>query len=339
MFTKRKTTLCILNQEGEVHNMKKNLRALILTLGILVTTGISSAVYAQDCNTTNYKVVYAQDLNTSNCTVQSGDSIQKICAKYGIEVPKGLTAAECLAAKSQVTNTCKVAPTKATPCTTAPCKVAPTKVTPCATAPCKVAPTKATPCTTAPCKVAPTKVTPCATAPCKATPTKVTPAKATPAKATPTKVTPAKVTPAKVTPAKATTAPNLTEINKLENEVVALVNQERAKLGLAPLKQNLKLSNVARYKSEDMRDKKYFSHTSPTYGSPFDMMKQFGIDYMAAGENIAMGQPTAASVMNAWMNSPGHKANILSKDFTEIGVGVAKAQDGTIYWTQQFIGK
>ena len=101
----------------------------------------------------------------------------------------------------------------------------------------------------------------------------------------------------------------------------------------------MELSNVARTKSEDMRDNNYFSHTSPTYGSPFDMMKKFGIDYMAAGENIAMGQPTAASVMNAWMNSPGHKANILSVNFTEIGVGVAKDASGTIYWTQQFIGK
>jgi uncharacterized YkwD family protein len=88
-----------------------------------------------------------------------------------------------------------------------------------------------------------------------------------------------------------------------------------------------------------MRDKNYFSHTSPTYGSPFDMMKKFGIDYMAAGENIAKGQPTSAAVMSSWMNSPGHKANILSENFTEIGVGVAKDANGTIYWTQQFIGK
>ena len=146
-------------------------------------------------------------------------------------------------------------------------------------------------------------------------------------------------TPTKATPTKATTAPNLTADDKLEKEVVTLVNQERAKQGLAALKDNSEVSNVARTKSEDMRDKNYFSHTSPTYGSPFDMMKKFGITYTAAGENIAMGQPTAASVMNAWMNSPGHKANILSKDFTEIGVGVAKDKNGTIYWTQQFIGK
>ncbi|MGK0467686.1 CAP domain-containing protein [Clostridium sp.] len=173
----------------------------------------------------------------------------------------------------------------------------------------------------------------------KAAPTKVTPVKEAPAKVTPVKEAPAEVTPVKEAPPKETPAPTLSEANKLENEVVVLVNQERAKLGLAPLKNNVDLSNVARYKSEDMRDKNYFSHTSPTYGSPFDMMKQFGIDYMAAGENIAMGQPTAAEVMKSWMNSLGHKANILSENFTEIGVGVAKDANGTIYWTQQFIGK
>jgi len=240
--------------------MKKSLRALILTLGIIATTGISSAVYAQDCNTLKY-------------TVMAGENLQSVCAKYGITVPK------CSAVKPQVTT------------------------------------------------------------PTKATPSKVTPSKAVPAKAIPAKATPVKATPSKVTPTKTVTAPNLTENNKLEKEVVTLVNQERAKQGLAPLKENVQLSNVARTKSEDMVAKNYFSHTSPTYGSPFDMMKKFGITYTAAGENIAMGQQTAASVMSSWMNSPGHKANILSKNFTEIGVGIAKDKSGSIYWTQQFIGK
>lgn len=123
----------------------------------------------------------------------------------------------------------------------------------------------------------------------------------------------------------------------LENEVVTLVNAERAKAGLPALKANAELSNVARLKSQDMIDKKYFSHTSPTYGSPFDMMKKFGVKYSAAGENIASGYPTAKAVVDGWMNSPGHKANILSKSFTEIGVGLAKSSDGTYYWTQMFI--
>ncbi len=84
-----------------------------------------------------------------------------------------------------------------------------------------------------------------------------------------------------------------------------------------------------------MHDKRYFSHQSPTYGSPFDMMKQFGITYRTAGENIAMGQSTPQAVVNAWMNSEGHRANILNASFTQIGMGYVA--DGH-YWTQQFIG-
>jgi uncharacterized YkwD family protein/spore coat assembly protein SafA len=122
-----------------------------------------------------------------------------------------------------------------------------------------------------------------------------------------------------------------------EQEVVKLVNQEREKNGLKPLKENWELSRIARYKSNDMKDKGYFSHTSPTYGSPFEMMKNFGIHYSYAGENIAMGQRTAQEVMKAWMNSSGHRANILNKNFTEIGVGYAVNGKGTAYWTQMFI--
>lgn len=120
-----------------------------------------------------------------------------------------------------------------------------------------------------------------------------------------------------------------------EQQVVALVNEQRAANGLAPLKLNEKLSDAARAKSQDMHDKHYFSHTSPTYGSPFDMLKTFGISYRAAGENIAMGYATPEAVMNAWMNSAGHKANILNSSYTQIGVGYVA--DGN-YWTQEFIG-
>lgn len=122
-----------------------------------------------------------------------------------------------------------------------------------------------------------------------------------------------------------------------EREVIRLVNVERAKVGLKPLSENVKLSKVARIKSQDMINKKYFSHYSPTYGSPFDMMKKFGIRFRAAGENIAMGQKTPKEVMNAWMNSAGHRRNILNPNFTQIGVGVAKDSKGRLYWTQMFI--
>lgn len=122
-------------------------------------------------------------------------------------------------------------------------------------------------------------------------------------------------------------------------EVVKLVNAERAKAGLQPLKENWELSRVARYKSQDMIDKNYFSHTSPTYGSPFQMMKDFGISYQAAGENIAAGQRTPSEVVQAWMNSEGHRKNILSPSYTEIGVGYVKGGSYGHYWTQMFIKK
>jgi uncharacterized YkwD family protein/spore coat assembly protein SafA len=121
----------------------------------------------------------------------------------------------------------------------------------------------------------------------------------------------------------------------LESQVVSLVNAERAKYGLPALKMDWELSRVARYKSQDMRDRGYFSHTSPTYGSPFDMMKKFGLSYRYAGENIAKGFSTPSAVVKGWMNSEGHRANILNKNFTKIGVGYVA--DGN-YWTQMFIG-
>ncbi|MCY6959408.1 CAP domain-containing protein [Clostridium brassicae] len=133
--------------------------------------------------------------------------------------------------------------------------------------------------------------------------------------------------------------PNLSEVKKLENEVIRLVNVERSKAGLGQLKANWQLSRVARYKSQDMVNKRYFSHTSPTYGSPFDMIRNFGINYRSAGENIAYGQNSPSEVMKSWMNSPGHRQNILNSTYTEIGVGVAKASNGQLYWTQMFIGR
>lgn len=121
-----------------------------------------------------------------------------------------------------------------------------------------------------------------------------------------------------------------------EKEVVRLVNEIRAQRGLKELTYNWELSRVARYKSQDMKDNTYFSHTSPVYGTPFQMMKDFGITYRSAGENIARGQRSPQEVVNAWMNSEGHRANILNTSFTQIGVGYVA--DGN-YWTQMFIGK
>lgn len=120
-----------------------------------------------------------------------------------------------------------------------------------------------------------------------------------------------------------------------ESEVVRLINEQRAQYGLSALAANQELSQVARYKSEDMAAKGYFSHESPTYGSPFQMMQTFGISYRTAGENIAYGQKTPAEVVNAWMNSSSHRANILNASYTQTGVGFCA--NGS-YWTQMFIG-
>jgi len=133
------------------------------------------------------------------------------------------------------------------------------------------------------------------------------------------------------------TIPTMDSIKALETEVVRLVNVQRSRNGLGPLIANAELSRVARIKSQDMINKRYFSHYSPTYGSPFEMMQAFGIRFYSAGENIAMGQRTPSEVMNSWMNSTGHRANILNVNFKEIGVGVARDSSGSLYWTQMFI--
>lgn len=121
-----------------------------------------------------------------------------------------------------------------------------------------------------------------------------------------------------------------------EQKVVELVNIERQKAGLSALTLDTSISNVARKKSQDMANNNYFAHQSPTYGSAGDMLKQFGIKWSAWGENIASGQRTPEAVVTAWMNSEGHRANILSSNFSKIGVGYAVNSNGTPYWTQMF---
>lgn len=123
----------------------------------------------------------------------------------------------------------------------------------------------------------------------------------------------------------------------MEQEIVKLVNQERANRGLSPLSENWEQSRIARIKSQDMANNNYFSHTSPTYGSPFKMLTDFGIPFTQAAENIAYGQQTAQQVMNSWMNSSGHRDNILNPNYNRIGVGVArKGTNGPLYFTQLF---
>lgn len=141
--------------------------------------------------------------------------------------------------------------------------------------------------------------------------------------------------PALIYPGQVITIPEAdSKVTQFENEVIRLVNEIRVKNGLNKLTADWQLSRVARYKSQDMKDNKYFSHTSPVYGSPFKMIKDFGISYKSAAENIAKGQTTPQAVVNAWMNSSGHRANILNASYTKIGVGYVANGN---YWTQMFI--
>lgn len=143
--------------------------------------------------------------------------------------------------------------------------------------------------------------------------------------------------PALIYPGQVITIPSVdSSVLNYESEVVRLVNEIRVKNGLNALTEDWELSRVARYKSQDMKDNNYFSHTSPVYGTPFEMIKNFGISFKSAGENIAKGQATPQAVVNAWMNSSGHRANILNSSYNRIGVGyVANGK----YWTQMFIRK
>ena len=127
--------------------------------------------------------------------------------------------------------------------------------------------------------------------------------------------------------------------SEIAREMLAQVNQQRRQAGLSELKLSQGLTKVADIKAKDMRDNGYFSHTSPTYGSPFDMMKEFGINYTIAGENIAKGQKSVETVMADWMNSEGHRANILNKNFTHLGVGYCTDASGNTYWIKMFIGE
>jgi len=135
-------------------------------------------------------------------------------------------------------------------------------------------------------------------------------------------------------PAPPATGQAIHQLSESELLMINLVNQERQKAGVAALRIDTELSRVARIKSEDMMANGYFSHTSPTYGSPFQMMRTFGISFRSAGENIARSS-SVNNAHNGLMNSEGHRRNILNPGFTHIGVGIA----GGRYFTQMFISR
>lgn len=123
-----------------------------------------------------------------------------------------------------------------------------------------------------------------------------------------------------------------------ERQMIDLVNKERVARGLQPLKVDMDLVKLARMKSQDMIDKGYFSHTSPTYGSPFEMMRKYGVSYRMAGENLA-GAPTVELAHKNLMQSPGHRANILRPQFTHVGIGIVDGGPYGKMFTQMFIQK
>ncbi|WP_445376151.1 CAP domain-containing protein [Neobacillus drentensis] len=147
---------------------------------------------------------------------------------------------------------------------------------------------------------------------------------------------PKQATPAPKQTTQTQNAPTTGTVSQYVQQVIDLTNAQRSKNGLPALKADTQLNSVAQKKSLDMQQKNYFSHTSPTYGSPFDMMRDFGVTYKSAGENIAQGQRTPQEVVTAWMNSEGHRKNILSSNYTHIGVGFEATGK---HWTQMFIGK
>lgn len=127
-------------------------------------------------------------------------------------------------------------------------------------------------------------------------------------------------------------------LNADEKEVFDLINKQRVANGLKALEIDYEVQRVARIKAQDMVDSGYFAHESPTYGSPFNMLKSFSISYKTAGENIA-GNSSNSGAVNAWMNSSGHKANILNSSFNYTGIGVVSSSKYGKIYVQMFVGK
>ena len=120
--------------------------------------------------------------------------------------------------------------------------------------------------------------------------------------------------------------------------VFDLINKQRTQNGLSALKLDTETLRVARIKAQDMVDNNYFSHNSPTYGTPFNMLKSFGVSYKSAGENIA-GNSSNSSAVTAWMNSSGHRANILNSSYNYTGIAVVNGSKYGKIYVQMFIGK
>ena len=129
-----------------------------------------------------------------------------------------------------------------------------------------------------------------------------------------------------------------TSLTEDEKQVFNLINQKRNAAGLSSLKINDEVQNVARIKAKDMVDNNYFSHNSPIYGTPFNMLNSFKVSYKTAGENIA-GNSNNSKAVEAWMNSEGHRANILNSSYNYTGIGVVNSSKYGKIYVQMFIGR
>jgi len=132
------------------------------------------------------------------------------------------------------------------------------------------------------------------------------------------------------------TTTNSFSMTKNEKIIFDLINKERTTAGLPKLAADATLFKAARLKAQDMVKNSYFSHTSPTYGSPFKMMKTYSVSYKVAGENIA-GNPSLEDAVSSWMKSATHKQNILSNSYNYIGIGVEKSETYGYVITAMFI--
>lgn len=134
---------------------------------------------------------------------------------------------------------------------------------------------------------------------------------------------------------------NVEFLSQVENEILTLCNNERAKAGLKPLSMDETMRKASRYKAEEMLQYGYFDHNSPYTGSPFQLLQKFNVSYNTAGENIqsstGLGKAsvTAQDIVNRWMNSAGHRANILNANFGRMGIGVAFSSDGNLAYESQ----
>ncbi len=290
-------------------NMKKSIKrtiALISAAAISVGTAIPAAAAERSC------VSVQKIFSNSSCPSLKDIDIQSILEKYGKSfgqnIKPGCSGNICIINPGCSGGSGEQAPEEKPDCSGGSCEQIPEEKPDCSGENCEQTPEEKPDCSGGSCEQTPEEKPGCSGGSCEQIPAEK--------------------------PGTSAEQEDYT-VSEYEKEVVRLVNEIRAANGLTELTLNTKLSQTARIKAQDMKDNHYFSHNSPTYGTPFEMMKSRGITYRTAGENIAQGQKTPEEVVKTWMNSEGHRANILNASFKEIGMGYVS---GGNYWVQMFIG-